>query len=60
MQGESERQWKKNEQESVQHFSPQNILLRSFWKVHVAVVQDNSKEMYKKSLLHVQSSFFAN
>ena len=27
---------------------------------HVAVVQNNGKEMYKKSVLHVQSCFFAN
>ena len=29
-------------------------------KFHVAVVQNNGKEMYKKSVLHLQSSFFAN
>ena len=34
--------------------------LRSFWKFHVVVVQNNGKEMYKKSVLHVQSRFFAN
>ena len=28
-------------------------------KFHVAVVQNNGKEMYKKSVLHVQSCFFA-
>ena len=27
---------------------------------HVAVVQNNGKEMYNKSVLHVQSCFFAN
>ena len=27
---------------------------------HVVVVQNNGKEMYKKSVLHVQSCFFAN
>ena len=32
----------------------------SFWKFHVVVVQNNGKEMYKKSVLHVQSCFFAN
>jgi len=25
-----------------------NLLLRSFWKFHVVVVQNNGKEMYKK------------
>ena len=30
------------------------------WKFHVVVVQNNGKEMYKKSVLHVQSYFFAN
>ena len=34
--------------------------IKSFWKFHVAVVQNNGKEMYKKSVLHVQSCFFAN
>ena len=29
-------------------------------KSHVVVVQDNGKEMYKKSVLHLQSCFFAN
>ena len=28
-----------------------------FWKFHVVVVQNNGKEMYKKSVLHVQSCF---
>ena len=32
--------------------------LRSFWKFHVVIVQYNKgKEMYKKSVLHVQSCF---
>ena len=29
-------------------------------KFHVVVVQNNGKEMYKKSVLHVQSCFFVN
>ena len=41
-------------------FSPKNVWLRSFWKFHVVVVQNNGKKMYKKSVLHMQSSFFAN
>ena len=28
-----------------------------FWKFHVVVVQNNGKEMYKKSVLHGQSCF---
>ena len=34
-----------------------SIKLRSFWKFHVVVVQNNGKEMYKKSVLHVKSCF---
>ena len=41
-------------------FPPKNLWLRSFWKFHVIVVQTNGKEMYKKSVLHVPSCFFAN
>ena len=37
-----------------------SIKLRSFWKFHVVVVQKNGKEMYKQSVLHVQSCIFAN
>ena len=33
---------------------------KSLWTFHVVVVQNNGKEMYKKSVLHVQSCFFAN
>ena len=32
--------------------------IKSFWKFHVVVVQNNGNEMYKKSVLHVQSYFF--
>ena len=59
-QGENERQWKKSEQEHVQHFLHKTCKLGSFWKFHVAVVQKNGKEMYKTSELHVQGCFFAN
>ena len=31
--------------------------LGSFWKFHVVVVQNNGKEMYQKSVLHVPSCF---
>ena len=34
--------------------------LRSFWKFQIVVFQNNGKEMNKKSVLRVQSSFFAN
>ena len=34
--------------------------IKSLWKFDVVVVQNNGKEMYKKSVLHVQSCFFAN
>ena len=47
---------KKSEREHVRHF----LHKKSFWKFHVAVVQNNGKEMYKKSVLHVQGCFFAN
>ena len=45
---------KKSEQKRVRHF-----LQRSFWKFHVVVMQNNGKEMYKKSVL-VQSCLFVN
>ena len=51
-QNENERRKKKSEQEHVRHF-----LHKSFWKFHDVVVQNNSKEMYKKSVLHMQSCF---
>ena len=31
---------------------------KSFWKFRFVVVQNNGKEMYKKSVLYVQSFFF--
>ena len=34
--------------------------IKSLWKFDVVVVQNNGKEMYKKSVLHVQSCFFGN
>jgi len=60
MQGENDWQWKKSEQENVRHFLHKTCKLRSFWKFHVVVVQKKGKEMYKKSVLQVQSCFFAN
>ena len=35
-------------------------VLGSFWKFRVTVVQNNGLEMYKKSVLQVQSFLFAN
>ena len=43
-------------QEHVRHF----LHKKSFWKFRVVVVQNNVKEMNKKSVLYVQSCFFAN
>ena len=37
-----------------------SFLKRVTKKFHVVVVQNNGEEMYKKSVLHVQSCFFAN
>ena len=34
--------------------------IRSFWTFHVVVMQNNGKEIYKKSMLHVQSCFLAH
>ena len=47
----------KSEREHVRHFLPKNVQLRSFWKFNVVVVRNNGKELYKKSVLHVQSCF---
>ena len=46
---ENERQWKKGEQEHVRHF----LHKKRLWTFHVVVVQNNGKEIYKKSVLHV-------
>ena len=47
--------WSESEQEHVWN----EEVPGSFWKFHVVVVQNNGKEMYKNSVLHVQSCFFA-
>ena len=57
MQGENERQWKKKVNENAYDVSS---IKKIFWKFRVVVVQNNGKEMYKKSVLHAQSCFFAN
>ena len=46
---------KKSEREHVRHF-PHDKVSGSF----TLVVQNNCKEMYEKSVLQVQSCFFAN
>ena len=47
---------KKCEREQVRHFLHKRVTK----KFHVVVVQNNGKEMYKKSVLQVKSCFFAN
>ena len=37
-----------------------NVSIRSFWKFQVVVVQNNGEEMYKTSVLHKQTCFFAH
>ena len=49
---------KKKVIENTYDISSINVQLRSFWKFYVVVVQNNGKEMYEKSVLHVQSYFF--
>ena len=36
---------KKVNENTYNHFLPKNLYLRSFWKFHVVVVQNNGKEM---------------
>ena len=42
--GGSEKKWSRRRTT----FPPKNVQLRSSWKFHVVVVQNNGKEMYKK------------
>ena len=58
-QGENESQRKKVNRNTY-NISSINVSLGSFCKFHVIVVQNNGKEMYIKSVLHVQICFFAN
>ena len=55
-QGQNERQWKNSKQNTCDISS----LKRVTRKFHDVVVQNNGKEMYKISVLHVQSCCFAN
>ena len=43
------REWKKGKQELVRHFLHKRVTRTS----HVLVVQNNGKEMYKKSVLYI-------
>ena len=65
-QGENERQWKKK-QTNKKHNNMYDIssikrVARNVleFSLHIVVVQNNGKEMYKKSVLRVQSCFFVN
>ena len=53
MQGEIERQWKKVNGNTYDISSIKRVPK----KFCVVVVQNNGKELYKKSVLHVQSCF---
>ena len=50
MLGENERQWKKKLNENTYDiFSRKRVTkIRSFWKFHILVVQNNGKDMYKR------------
>ena len=58
-QGEYKRQWKKVNKNTYDISSIKRVS-RKFLEVSGCSVQNNGKEMYKKSVLHVQSCFFAN
>ena len=61
-QGENERQWKKKKYMNTYDISAIKRVARNFLEnsLHIVVVKNNGKEMYKKSVLRVQSCFFAN
>ena len=48
LQGENERQRKKNRSETNTTFPPQKVYLGRFWKFHVVVVQNNGKDIAQK------------
>ena len=60
-QGENERSGKKSEQEHVQQFLHKRVT-RRFLEVSLCgrAKQQQCKEMYKKSVLDVQTCFFTN
>ena len=59
MQGESERQWNKVNKKTCDISSIKRIA-KKFLEVSRCGRAKKGKEMYKKSVLHVQSCFFAN
>ena len=50
-------EWKNVNNNRYDISSIERVTIESFWKFHVVVVQNSGKEMYKKSVLHVQSFF---
>ena len=56
MQRENERQWKKVNGNTYDISSIKRVT-EKFLELHDVVVQNNGKEMYKKSVMHVQSCF---
>ena len=56
---ENEPQWKKNEQEHVWHFLHEWVT-RKFLEVSRCSRAKQQKRNVQKSVLHVQSCFFAN
>ena len=54
--GENERLWKKVNWNTYDNSSIKRVT-KKFLEVRVVVVQNNGKEMYQKSVLHVQSCF---
>ena len=56
MQGENEPLWKKVNGNTYDISSIKRVT-KKFLEVSRVVVQNNGKEMYKKSMLHVQSCF---
>ena len=56
MQGENERHWKKVNGITYDISSIKRVT-KKFLEVSRVVVQNNGKEMYKKSMLHVESCF---
>ena len=61
-QGENERQWKKKKvnENTYDISSIKTCNYQVSGRFYIVVVQNNGKEMYKKSVLHLQSCFFAN
>ena len=59
----SQKKWTSSEKKWTSYtydISSKKRVTKKFLKFHVVVVQNNRKEIHKKSVLHVQSCFFAN